>query len=103
MLGPAGLFTAELSALFTAQRHIVEIVRPWERCLIHTDSLCSIKAMLSRKLLCQNEIEVKLMWIPSYAAIVGNELVDADTTAAALEGSIFERPLSPSEFHQTDA
>jgi ribonuclease HI len=45
---PAGVFTAELSALFTALRHIA--IRPPERCLILTDSLSSIKAMLSRKI-----------------------------------------------------
>jgi ribonuclease HI len=41
---------AELSALFTALRHIAEVIRPPERCLILTDSLSLIKAMLSRKL-----------------------------------------------------
>jgi hypothetical protein len=45
----AGVFTAELSALFTALRHITEVIRPPERCLILSDSLSSIKAMLSRR------------------------------------------------------
>jgi hypothetical protein len=31
---PAGVFTAELSALFTDLRHIAEVIRPPERCLI---------------------------------------------------------------------
>jgi hypothetical protein len=44
----AGVFTAELSALFTALRH--NAVRPPERCLILTDGLSSVKAMLSRKI-----------------------------------------------------
>jgi hypothetical protein len=48
--GVAGVLTAELSALFTALRHIAEVIRPPERCLILTDSLSSIKAMLSRKI-----------------------------------------------------
>jgi hypothetical protein len=39
--GLAGVFIAELSALFTALRHIAEIIRPLERCLILTDSLSS--------------------------------------------------------------
>jgi hypothetical protein len=30
----AGVFTAELSALFTALRHIAEVIRPPEICLI---------------------------------------------------------------------
>jgi ribonuclease HI len=41
---------AELSALFTALRHIAEVIQPPERCLILTDSLSSIKAMLSKKI-----------------------------------------------------
>jgi hypothetical protein len=44
ILSPAGVFTAELSALFTALRW------PLKRCLILTDSLSSIKVMLSRKI-----------------------------------------------------
>jgi hypothetical protein len=47
ILSPAGVLTAELSALFTtAQRHISEVIRPAERCLILTDSLSSIKPIL---------------------------------------------------------
>jgi hypothetical protein len=107
--GPAGVFTAELSALFTAQRHIGEVIRPPERCLIQS----LIKAMLSRKIahqthplvyeceqlcwsLCQNGIEVKLMWIPSHVKLMGNDLVDARARQVALEGTIFDRPLSSS-------
>jgi hypothetical protein len=37
--GPAGVFTAELCAFFTALRHIAKINRPPERGLILTDSL----------------------------------------------------------------
>jgi ribonuclease HI len=90
---PAGVLTAELNALFTALRHIVEVIRSPERCLIRTDSLRSIKAMLSKKIahpthplvyeckqlcwrLCQNGIEVKLMWISSHVGLVGNEVVN---------------------------
>jgi ribonuclease HI len=93
IIGPAGVITAELNALFTALRHIAEIIWPPERCLILTDSLSSIKAMLSSKIahhshplvyvckqlccsLCQNGIEVKLMWIPYHVGLVGIVLVD---------------------------
>jgi ribonuclease HI len=96
---PASVFTAELSSVFTALRHIAEVIRPPERCIILTDSLNSIKAMLSRRIahkthpllykckqlgwcLCQNRIEVKLMWIPSHVGLVGNELVDERTRLA---------------------
>jgi hypothetical protein len=47
---PAAVFTAELSVLFTALRHIAEFIRPPEGCLILTDSLSWFKAMLSRKI-----------------------------------------------------
>jgi hypothetical protein len=46
----AGIFTAELSALFTTLRLIAEVMRPPERFLILTDSLMSIKAMFSIKI-----------------------------------------------------
>jgi hypothetical protein len=112
---PAGVFTAELSTLFTALRHFFEVIRPPERCLFLIYSLSSIKAILSRKIahqthplvyeckklcwsLCQNGIRVKLMWIPSCVGLVGNELVDERVKQAALEGSIFDRPLSSSDF-----
>jgi ribonuclease HI len=98
---PAGVFTVELSTLFTALRHIAEVIRPSERCLILTDSLSSIKAMLSRKIahqthplvyeckqlcwsLCHNAIEVKLMYIPSHVGLVRNEIVDEWARQAAL-------------------
>jgi hypothetical protein len=48
--GPAGVFTAELSALFTALRHIAEVIQPPEICFILTGSLSSIKALLFRKI-----------------------------------------------------
>jgi hypothetical protein len=103
--GPTGVFTAELDALFTAIRYIAEVIRPPERCLILTESLSLIKAMLYRKIahqtqplvyecnqlcwgLCQNGIEVRLMWIPSHDR----------ARQAVLEGTIFDRPLSSSDF-----
>jgi hypothetical protein len=47
---PTGVFTAEVSALFTALRHIAEVIRPLDICLILTDSLSLIKAIFSRKI-----------------------------------------------------
>jgi hypothetical protein len=52
--------------------------------------------------LCQNGIEVRLMWIPSHLGLVGNELVDERARQAALEGSIFDRLLSSSNFQSLD-
>jgi hypothetical protein len=49
ILSLASVFTAELSALFTALQQISDVIRPPERCLILTDSLNLIKAMLSRR------------------------------------------------------
>jgi hypothetical protein len=43
-------------------------------------------------------IEVKLMWILSHVRLVGNELVDEQAWQVALEGTIFDRPLSSSDF-----
>jgi hypothetical protein len=47
---PPGVFSAELNALFMALRHIRDVIQPPEKCLILTDSLSSIKAMLSRRI-----------------------------------------------------
>jgi ribonuclease HI len=79
----AGVFSAELSALFMALRHIREDIQTPEKCLILTDSLSSIKTMLSRRIswqiyplvheckklcfdLMRDLIEVKLNWVPSH-------------------------------------
>jgi hypothetical protein len=45
---PAGIFTAELTALFVTLRHIGEVIQPPEKCLILTNSLSSVKSLLSR-------------------------------------------------------
>jgi ribonuclease HI len=99
----------ELSALFLALRHIIQ---PPEKCFILTDSLSSIKAMLSRRIswrtyplvyeckqlcfdLMRDLIEVKFMWIPSHVGLVGNKPVNEEARYASLNGS---RPLSPCDF-----
>jgi ribonuclease HI len=78
-----------------------------------TDSLSTIKAMLSRKnanqthplvyackqlcwSLCQNRIEVMLMWIPPHVGLVGNVLVDERARLVALDGSIFKTGVDKS-------
>jgi hypothetical protein len=38
------------------------------------------------------------MWIPSHVGLVGNELVYERARQAALEVSIFDKPLSSSDF-----
>jgi hypothetical protein len=43
--------------------------------------------------LCQNGIEVRLMWISSHVGLMGNELVDERARPASLEDLIFDRPL----------
>jgi hypothetical protein len=50
ILGPVGVFNADISTLFTALRHIAEVIRPPKMCLILTESLSSIKTMLSRRI-----------------------------------------------------
>jgi hypothetical protein len=42
------------------------------------------------------------MWISSYVGLVENELVDDRARhQAALKGSIFDRPFSPSDFQSS--
>jgi hypothetical protein len=79
--------------LLTGPRVLIPACVFTERCLMVTNSLSLITAMLSGRIahrthplgyeckqscwsLCQNKIEVKLMWIPSHVGLVGNELVD---------------------------
>jgi hypothetical protein len=50
LLSPAGVFSAKLSTLFMALRHIRMVIQPPKKCFILTDSLSSIKAMLSRRI-----------------------------------------------------
>jgi hypothetical protein len=47
---PAGIFIAELTALFVTLQRIGEVIQPPEKCWIFTDSLSSVKALLSRKI-----------------------------------------------------
>jgi hypothetical protein len=47
---PADIFTAELTALFGALRHIGKVIQYSEKCLILTDSLSSVEALLFRKI-----------------------------------------------------
>jgi hypothetical protein len=47
---PAWIFTAELTALFVTLRNIWEVIKLPEKCLIRTDSLSLVKALLSRKI-----------------------------------------------------
>jgi hypothetical protein len=62
ILSSAGVFTAEISALFTVIRQTAEVIRPPERCLILTDSLSLIKAMLSSVLIKKNLLEPVPEW-----------------------------------------
>jgi ribonuclease HI len=90
---PAGIFTAELIALFVTLRHIGEVIQPPEKCLIFKDSLSLVKALLSRKIshrthplvyeckqMCSNlledGIEVEIMWFSSQVGLESNEIVD---------------------------
>jgi hypothetical protein len=52
--GPAGVFTAELSAVFTALQHIAGVIWTPERCLILTDSLFYWKLRIRLTLWCMN-------------------------------------------------
>jgi hypothetical protein len=46
--------------LFVSLRHIGEVIQPPEKCLILTDSLSSVKALLSRKILHRTHPQVEV-------------------------------------------
>jgi hypothetical protein len=99
----------------TLRHNIGEVIQPPEKCLILTDSLSSVKALLSRKLshrthplvyeckqmcsdLLEVGVEVEIMWIPSHVGHEGNEIVDKRARHAALNGVVFDEPLPPMDF-----
>jgi hypothetical protein len=102
--------------LFVTLRHIEEVIQPPEKCLILTDNLSSVKALLSRKTshrthslvfgkqMCNDPLEhspigeVEIIWIPSLVKLEGNELVGERAHLKALHGTVFERPLPPVDF-----
>jgi hypothetical protein len=48
IFNPADIFTVELTALFVTLRHnIGQVIQPPEKCLILTDSLSSVRPLLS--------------------------------------------------------
>jgi hypothetical protein len=51
---PAVIFTAKLTVLFVTLQHVEEVTQPPEKCVILTDSLSSVKALLFRKILHRN-------------------------------------------------
>jgi ribonuclease HI len=112
---PAGIFTVELPALFVTLRHIGEVIQPLEKCLLLTDSLSSVKALVSRKIshrthlldyeckqmcsdLLEDGVEVEIMWIPAHVGLKGNDIVDERVRHMALNGAVFERPLPQVNF-----
>jgi ribonuclease HI len=112
---PAGIFAAEVIALFVTLRHIGEVIHPPEKCLILTESLSLVKAMVSRKIshrthplvygckqmcsdLLKDRVEVDIMWISAHEGLEGNEIVDERGQDTALNGAIFERPLLTVDF-----
>jgi ribonuclease HI len=83
--------------------------------LILTDSLSSVKALLSNQILyrthplvfdckqiCSNlledGVEVEIMWIPYHVGLEGYEIVDERARHAALNSAVFDRPLPPVDF-----
>jgi hypothetical protein len=74
------------NALFVTLRHIGKVIQPPEKCLILSDSLSSVYALLFRKIshqthplaneckqmyskLLWNGVEVEKMWIPSQVGL----------------------------------
>jgi ribonuclease HI len=78
--------------LFVTLRNIEAVIQPLENCLVFTDSLSSVKALLSKKIshqthplvyeckemctdLLEDGVKVEIMWIPSHVGLEGNEIV----------------------------
>jgi hypothetical protein len=84
------------------------LFNPPEKCLMLTDSLSSVKALLSRKIshrihplvyeseqmcskILQDGVGVEIVWIlAAHVGLEGNEIVDERARHAALNGAVFE-------------
>jgi ribonuclease HI len=83
--------------------------------MILTDSLSSVKALLSRNIwhrthplvykckqmcnyLLEDGVQFEIMWIPSHVGLKGNEIVDERARHMALNGAVFDRSLPPVYF-----
>ncbi|XP_058831612.1 uncharacterized protein LOC131690095 [Topomyia yanbarensis] len=108
---PASVYVAELAAI----QYILGIndTLPTDHYFIVSDSLSSIEAFRSMKprkhilyflrkiwerlrALSVRSYKITLVWVPSNCSIPGNE--EADSLAKALQGNIYKRPISFSEF-----
>jgi ribonuclease HI len=94
--------------LFVTLRHIGKFIKPPEKCMILTDSLSSVKALLSSKIshrthplvnkskqmcsdLLEDGVEVEIMWVSAHVRLEGNTMVDEWARHAALNGTVFAR------------
>jgi ribonuclease HI len=106
MRGQASVFTVELAAICMAMDHIEN--EALGNYLVLTDSMSSIRAMESRKIIslhthsivyeCKQKCwqltrsgrEVSFMWVPAHVGIAGNERADYEARQATLLGINFQ-------------
>ncbi|XP_055601154.1 uncharacterized protein LOC129749997 [Uranotaenia lowii] len=110
---PYSVYTAELAAIYCTLEHIRTL--PIDHYFIYSDSLSSVEAIRSMKLmkrsshflleisgilgaLIENSYRITLAWIPSHCLIQGNEKADSLAKVGALQGEIFERIITYNEY-----
>ncbi|XP_055608580.1 uncharacterized protein LOC129755905 isoform X1 [Uranotaenia lowii] len=110
---PCSVYTAELAAIYCTLEHIRTL--PVDHYFIYSDSLSSVEAIRSMKLmkrsshflleisgllgaLIENSYRITLAWIPSHCLIQGNEKADSLAKVGALQGEIFERIITYNEY-----
>ena len=112
---PCSVYVAELAAI---HRSLVVIsTLPADHYFIYSDSLSSIEAIRSMKLvkrssfflqkiseilsaIVENSFRITLAWVPSHCSIPGNEKADALAKVGTMGDDIYERIISYHEFLQ---
>jgi hypothetical protein len=46
----------------------------------------------------EDGVDVEIMWVPAHVGLEGHEIVEERERHAALNGTVFDRPLSPVDF-----
>ncbi|XP_055529426.1 uncharacterized protein LOC129721179 [Wyeomyia smithii] len=110
---PCSIYVAELAAIHNSLR-IIELKTP-DNYFIFSDSLSSIEALRSIKpvkhpsyflpeirrileVLVDRSFIICFVWVPSHCSIPGNEEADLLAKRGAIDGDIFDRPITYTEY-----
>ncbi|XP_031784224.1 uncharacterized protein LOC116417118 [Nasonia vitripennis] len=111
ILDKASIYTAECKALI----NVIDKITVERECefLVFSDSQSALLALANNKNRCspliaelrqklasraEENVKIKLVWIPAHAGIKGNETVDKMAKNAAIDGKLLNDPIPYSDF-----